>query len=393
MPARRSGGTAASSTAELHDALAGVDLGVMLAGKASGVGDGDRRSSALVGVLTTIDLSAHAGATPASSRVSMHRRSAALADPLRHSCGVFALTVQVLVRGKFLGYLVMVVYLLANEIYTGSRHGAQPLPLPIPARAVNYSDMNGWGHLLAPYLWHALYWGFLCLVFLVLTALFFVRGSETAWRHACAIGDGSDFTPYRPGLRRRASGSVGFIALGCFIFYNTNILNDYVPRRSAAGTVRPTTRRCYRRHMNRPQPKITAVHCRTWTSSREERRVEIRGRYTLLNKTSQAITDLHLSSITRPSFVNRLELPRASDGRCRMTCGATALSSSPSRSCRRASVEMAFHLTSRQSGLREQRRQYCSGSRRTVPSSATGSYFPLIGYNPSAGARGPRRQT
>jgi hypothetical protein len=163
--------------------------------------------------------------------------------------------------------------------------------------------MNGWGHYLEPYLWYTLYWAFLCVTLLAIGALFWVRGSDTSWRFRWQLARQRFTTPARVTV---AVGLVGFLATGAFIFYNTNILNQYVSERSL-DRMRADYEREYRQYRGLPLPRITAVETEVDIYP-AERRTEIRGSYTLHNKTGSGINELHLS-LAPEIVINRIELP------------------------------------------------------------------------------------
>lgn len=102
------------------------------------------------------------------------------------------------------------------------------------------------------------------------------------------------------------TGVVGFLAAGSFIYYNTCILNDYVPKDREEAR-KAYYEKKYRTYKDIPLPRITDVKVEVDIFP-EERRVELRGRYVMKNKTAVSIDTLHMSI---PSIVtiNSLELP------------------------------------------------------------------------------------
>jgi ABC-type transport system involved in multi-copper enzyme maturation permease subunit len=293
-------------------------------------------------------------------------------------CCVLALMVQVLAKSKLLGYLVMIIYLLSDEIYRALDldHNLYRFPsLP----ELSYSDMNGWGHLLAPYLWFALCWSLLSVVLLVVTALFWVRGTETSWRLRLRLARQRFTTPARAAL---IIGSVGFLYVGAFIYYNTNILNDYIPDDEREHR-QAQYERLYRRHKGLAQPKITAVAADVDIFP-EERRVEIRGRYTLRNSTSRAIRDLHLS-LAPDVVVNRLALPphrtTMQDDLLGYRIVELAEPLLP-----QATIEMVFDLTVANPGFVNNDASTSVVENGTFFSNRR--YFPRIGYNESVELKG-----
>jgi ABC-type transport system involved in multi-copper enzyme maturation permease subunit len=254
----------------------------------------------VVGVLATVGYQLYSGYT--RLELGLYAGGVLLAVIPFVFCAVLAVFIQVLVSNKFLGYLVILLYLILDDIYSALDldHNLYRFPF-LPD--LEYSDMNGWGHYLEPYLWYALYWAFLCVVLLAISALLWVRGSETTWRFRWQLARRRFGTPARITM---AAGLIGFVATGVFIFYNTNIINEYLPG-DERDRLRADYEREYRRYKDLPLPRITDVAAEVGIFP-EDRRVEIRGRYALRNMTDQEITELHLS-VAPEVTIGSLELP------------------------------------------------------------------------------------
>ncbi len=133
-----------------------------------------------------------------------------------------AVFVQVLMPNKWFGLLAMVVVFLVMQILPSLdlQHylyllGTPPSP---------YSDMNGYGHYAAPFRWFALYWALFTVLLMALAHVFFLRGTASGWRERLDAA------------RQRFTGSVRLIMaasvaacvlVGSYIYYNTNVLNEY----------------------------------------------------------------------------------------------------------------------------------------------------------------------
>ncbi|HEX2091586.1 MAG TPA: M1 family aminopeptidase [Longimicrobiaceae bacterium] len=211
--------------------------------------------------------------------------------------------VQVLVNNKYLGHLLVVLYFvfsmfmdqfgLEHRLYRyGSDAGYQ------------YSDMNRHGPYLAPFLWFKLYWAGWALLFAVLSNLFWVRGEETgaAWRARIAR-----LRFRRPALMATGVAVLLVLGLGGFIFYNTNVLNDYRTGKDRERTA-AAYERLYKRFEGIPQPRVVGVRVAVDIFP-ERRDVDVRGTYRLRNKTRVPIDSLHLR-IPREVEIRRLALSR-----------------------------------------------------------------------------------
>ena len=202
---------------------------------------------------------------------------------------VLAMTTQVVVNNKYLGFFVMVAYYVANLFRSQlglthrllSYNGGGNTP-------GTYSAMNGFGHFLPAFWWTKLLWLGVAVLLGLLANLMWVRGTDTTGRLAEA-------------RRRWGSGSSAALALGLlvslgaggFIFYNTNVLNEY--RTPKAGEKRQLAyEQQYRRFRAVRQPRITAVVLNTelFPSSRA---VRFRGQFTLVNKHAQALDTVIVS--------------------------------------------------------------------------------------------------
>ncbi|MEO8804187.1 MAG: M1 family aminopeptidase [Rudaea sp.] len=202
--------------------------------------------------------------------------------------GVLALFAQVVTNSKFMGYLVMVLYFI-SRIALGQLDFDHHLYNYASAPGAPYSDMNGFGHFLAARLWFSAYWACLAVVMLVVAGLYWVRGTSSGWR---ARGRIAWARLRMPAIATLAASLLGFALLGGWIFYNTDVINHYVPGDVAKQRQADYEKR-YRQYKDLAQPKITDVKVDADIYP-HQRRVEIRGHYVLMNKTATPISDLHV---------------------------------------------------------------------------------------------------
>ena len=136
-----------------------------------------------------------------------------------------ALFFQVIANNKFMGYLLIVLFFV-SRIALGQLYFEHHLYSYGSAPGAPYSDMNGYGHFLAGHLWFRAYWLFFALGLMVVAALYWPRGTVLGWRERSRTARERFRGPARALV---AVSVIGFIALGVWIFYNTNVLNRYVP--------------------------------------------------------------------------------------------------------------------------------------------------------------------
>ena len=202
---------------------------------------------------------------------------------------VLAVFLQVVSNQKFLGYLLLIVGLLLN-IVLASVHFEHNLYLYPAAPETPYSDMNGFGHVLQAWAWFRAYWSVFAAMLLILAAAFWVRGVapswQVRWRHALRALRG----PQGVALGGLA---VAFAAIGAWIFYNTNVLNEYLPADVVLDR-QASYEKQYSKYQDLPQPRIVDVRADVDIYP-QERRVQIRGHYRIVNNHDAPLGELHVT--------------------------------------------------------------------------------------------------
>lgn len=234
--------------------------------------------------------------------LGLYARGAAVAAVYPILMMVLACFCHVVVRSRLAGYGLMILFIISWDFLEelGFEHHLYrfaSLP-PTP-----YSDFNGYGPFLAAFGGYSLYWGCVALVLAGLSTLFWKRGTDGAWRARWAEARARFRGPVRAVV---ALGALGFAAAGSWIFYNTNVLNAYVPSTEAADA-QASYERLYRRYQDLDLPRIIAVRADVDIFP-DRRSVGIRGAYRLRNRSAEPLRDLHVSMPERV-HVNRLDLP------------------------------------------------------------------------------------
>ena len=199
-----------------------------------------------------------------------------------------ALFFQVIANNKFLGYLLIVLFFV-GRIALSQLYFDHHLYLYGSAPAALYSDMNGYGHFLAGHLWFRFYWACCAIALLVIATLFWSRGTSLGWRERTRTARQRFRAPARSLL---AISMIAFVTLGVWIYYNTNVMNNYIPRDVAKQNSADYEKK-YRQYKDLPQPKITDVKVNVDIYP-HDRRVDIDGAYVIVNKTDQPIENLHV---------------------------------------------------------------------------------------------------
>ena len=134
--------------------------------------------------------------------------------------------VQALVPHKFMGWAVMLVYVVATVTLNniGFEHNLYNYA---GEPAVPLSDMNGMGRFWIARAWFQAYWLAFALMLMVAAHLLWRRGVETRL--------GPRFARMRLRLRGApgvvmGAAAAAWIGIGAFNYYNTNVLNRYLPQ-------------------------------------------------------------------------------------------------------------------------------------------------------------------
>ncbi len=205
---------------------------------------------------------------------------------------LLALVVHVVVNQKYIGYLVMLLVMgfIAFPSTFGVEHpmlifGADP--------GWWYTDMRGFGPTLRPWLWFKVYWIGWALLLAVGARLLWARGREQRLKYRLQFAQ-RRFTRSTTWVAIVASGLI--LTLGSFIFYNTNVLNEYLTS-SDINERKAQYERRYGPYRNTPQPQLTAtkLHVEIYPNRQQ---IEIRAAYTLVNKDTVSIDSIHVGSVS-----------------------------------------------------------------------------------------------
>ena len=200
---------------------------------------------------------------------------------------VLAVFVQALCPNKFVGWAVMIVYLVATTS-AGALGFEHPLYTYAATGRVLLSDMNGALGGTAAW-WLRLYWSAVALILAVLAHLLWRRGTNLAsarrWHILAAR------------LRGGAGGLLAIaaivsVATGVFLFYNMDVLNTYRPARDKELALANYERK-YLAYAALPQPTLVAVNYDV-SLYPAERKMAVAGSYRFVNSTAAPIDTLHV---------------------------------------------------------------------------------------------------
>ncbi len=201
---------------------------------------------------------------------------------------ILAVVVQAISPNRWMGLLLTLgvyIALLSLEAM-GFDHVLYNFGIP----DVVYSDMNGFGHFSTPVFWLIAYWGAFCFLLIIAGHLLYPRGYYSSVRER--LRDAR--TRIGAGVRLTAGiAAIAFIGIGGWIFYNTNILNQYLTP-DARLQRQADYEKAYGRHDNAPAPSYDMIDM-TIDIFPEERRLESRGSAILGNHKKAPISEFVVS--------------------------------------------------------------------------------------------------
>lgn len=201
---------------------------------------------------------------------------------------VLAIFVQALSPNKFVGWAIMVVYMISTISLRmlGFDHVLYRYSSSIPTPL---SDMNGVGKFAQYASWVNSYWVAFAVLLLVVVYALWRRGTETR------------FSPRLARLPGRLKGPAGAIAalaivafagLGTFIFINTNVWNTYRSENAERDQM-AAYERALLRYENTPQPSVTDLRL-DMDLQPHVPRLTTQGTMMLQNNTGQPLSQVHL---------------------------------------------------------------------------------------------------
>lgn len=135
---------------------------------------------------------------------------------------------QIVLRNKYLAHGLIVIYYMTDLFAEalGFEHflylfNKKPFPM--------YSDMNGFGHLFNIFHLYNFYWMFLSAILVIISAVFWNRGTEAkSWKNILS----SLGSTLSGSLKTALAFSIfGFVGLGSYLFYQSNVINEYTSRK------------------------------------------------------------------------------------------------------------------------------------------------------------------
>ena len=201
---------------------------------------------------------------------------------------ILAVFVQALSPNKFVGWGIMVIYLVATTVLSniGFEH---PLYLYGSTGGNPISDVNGNAVGNGLGWWLRLYWGAFALILAVLAHLMWRRGTETALMPRLKRMPAKLRSPSGAVL---AAGVLVAVGSGSFLFNQMNRLEQYRTNDDTEAQLAAYEKK-YLQYEGLAQPTVTDIVMAVDLYP-DQLRMEAKGRYAIRNDTDEAIERLHV---------------------------------------------------------------------------------------------------
>ena len=219
--------------------------------------------------------------------------------------GVFSMLVMTIINQRYVGYAVLLVYVLISQNKFDTWEWMNLLYRFSEVPQYVYSDLYGFGPYTAGILNFKVYWLIFCGLLCVAGSVFWVRGQVFGIRDRVSLA------------RKNFTSVVGFtasvlfvclIGMGGWIYYNTHVLNKYQTKFDF-NRIEAQYEKTYKETENIPQPKVIDAELNVEIFP-DQRNVFVSGVYSLQNKTEQVIPSIRVS--TNPKWtVENLEIAGA----------------------------------------------------------------------------------
>lgn len=286
---------------------------------------------------------------------------------------LLSMFIQVVVNNKFLGFSICVLLFVVQSMLNNM--GVEHNLLQFASGTLGvFSDMNLYGHFMVPFFWLRTYWiAFSTLLFLI-SVVFLVRGQESQWVSFRRSG-GQRVTPAL--LLTIAAFIAIFVSSGAYIYYNTNVVNTFVTKKSLDERKR-AYEQTFKQYADTPMPEIVESHLQVELHP-SSRSFAARGYYYLKNKLGIPIREVHVQQPEHDEvIVHEMEFDRTvttgiPNKRFRYFIYRFDLPLAPGDS-----VKMSFSESFRSRGFRTTNQNTDIVFNGTFFSN---EYFPSIGYN------------
>ncbi|MFM9838947.1 MAG: ABC transporter permease/M1 family aminopeptidase [Cyclobacteriaceae bacterium] len=289
---------------------------------------------------------------------------------------ILSIFIQVLVNNKFLGFALCIVFFIIRAVLgeLGLEHNLWKFA---SGSLGSFSDMNTYGHYVAPFSWFRLYWFALAMFLFAVAVVFSVRGSEAVMNMRWKTGK---LRLNRSLLIFTFSVLALFLFSGFYIYYNTAIVNKFV-KSDDQEDLQEEYERKLKKYEFVSQPRIVASKIKVDIYP-YDRDFVAEGYYWLKNKTDQPIQDIHIQHNPDDQLtINYVKFGKEAKVKENIENFRYYVYELANPLAAGDSVQMNFKLTFNTTGFEQ------GGSNTNVVFNGTffnNQYFPSLGYSEGA---------
>jgi ABC-2 type transport system permease protein len=163
-----------------------------------------------------------------------------------------AVSVQVFVNNKYVGFFVTVLILLGLQLLYNAFEWRNPLfRFNSSGSTLPYSDMNGYGHTIGQYFIYKMYWVGFSIMLSIFAIAMWQRGKEKNYKARFAIAK----MAVKPMRGWMVLGVVLFLGFGGYIYYNIKILNKFTTNKEQEKSTAEFEKK-YKKYEKEPQPRV-----------------------------------------------------------------------------------------------------------------------------------------
>ncbi len=195
----------------------------------------------------------------------------------------------IVMNNRYVGYLAMIAFYLISPALLMFRFYHSLYHFGVGG--AYYSDMNGYGGTLPRFMIWFCYWSLFAITLSLLGFKLWNRGTDTSFKSKWKKikSDGFDLN-----LKLATASLAGFLLIGSLIFYNTNVLKEYVSPRKQEQQQVEYEKNYRERLLALPQPRISEVDVRVDLYP-SQRALTAEGSFWLVNRGTAPIDTLVLN--------------------------------------------------------------------------------------------------
>lgn len=211
--------------------------------------------------------------------------------PLYLATAMIVMAVQVMVNNKYIGYVISIIIIVGLDIILAIADIQSNMVRFMASPYLIYSDMNGFGPSNLGVFWFNTYWVLGSLFVLVLSGLFWARGTLNSLRDRLRNRWTKIAKSYKIGL---LSTGLVWIAVASYVYYNTQVLYTYKSQEESE-LLAVDYEEKYKRYKGAPHPKVIAANYTIDIYPNEKRRSSV-AHLQLINPYDQPIDTLLINA-------------------------------------------------------------------------------------------------